>query len=172
MKTIDFTKLSLQDALDLAILIEEEAAERYQELADQMEAHYTTAAAEFFRFMVMNETKHGNELSERRQALFGAAPRNVDRSMLWNVEAPEYDQVRAFMTARQALDVALEAEIKAYGFFQSAIPQVTDPTARQLFEELLGEELEHQELVRKELAKLPEEPSVDIDDYVDEPVAQ
>ena len=48
---IDFSKLSLQDALDLAILIEEEAKDRYQEFVDQLELHHTPQAASFFRFM-------------------------------------------------------------------------------------------------------------------------
>ena len=33
---IDFRKLSLKDALDLAILVEDEAMERYNEFTDQM----------------------------------------------------------------------------------------------------------------------------------------
>jgi hypothetical protein len=32
--------------------------------------------------------------------------------------------------------------------------------------------VEHQDLVKKELARLPPGPDVDPDDYVDEPVAQ
>jgi rubrerythrin len=172
MKTIDFATLSLQDALDFAILIEEEAAERYQELVDQMEAHHTAAAASFFRFMVENETKHGKELSDRRHVLFGDTPGNVDRSEIWEVEAPEYDKGRAFMTAAQALHVALESEQKAHDFFVAAIPHIKDTKARELFEELRDEEIEHQKLVKLEMAKLPEEAAVDMDDYVDEPVGQ
>ena len=45
---IDFSQLSAQDALDLAILIEEEAEERYQEFAHQMDVHHTPDAAGFF----------------------------------------------------------------------------------------------------------------------------
>lgn len=130
MKTIDFATISLQDALDFAILIEEEAAERYQELVDQMEAHHTAGAASFFRFMVENETKHGNELSARRRSLFGDAPRNVDRSEIWEVEAPGYEKGRAFMSAGQALQVALESEQKAHDFFVAAIPHIGDASAR------------------------------------------
>lgn len=172
MKTIDFATISLQDALDFAILIEEEAAERYQELVDQMEAHHTAGAASFFRFMVENETKHGNDLSARRRSLFGEAPSNVDRSEIWEVEAPGYEKGRAFMSAGQALQVALESEQKAHDFFVAAIPHIGDARARELFEELRNEELEHQKLVKLEMAKLPEEAAVDMDDYVDEPVGQ
>ena len=116
-KSIDFSSLTLQDALDLAVLVEEEAQERYLELADQMDTHRTWEAAEFFRFMAGNEAKHGLELSKKRRTLFGLTPRRVDRSMLWDVEAPSYDTVRAFMHAREAYTVALASEEKARQFF-------------------------------------------------------
>lgn len=171
-RNIEFERLSLQDALDLAIMIEEEAAERYEELAAQMETHHTPEAAQFFKFMVVNETKHGQELSDRRKKLFGDAPRNVDSSMIWEVEAPEYEKVHVFMTAQDALEVALQAETKAFGFFEAAIKHVADADVLKLFEELKQEEIEHQELVKKEMAKLTDDKNVDVSDYADEPVGQ
>jgi rubrerythrin len=172
MKTIEFSNLSLQDALDLAILIEEEAAERYEELVDQMEKHHTAGAAKFFRLMVGYERKHRDDLAKRRSELFASAKSGVDASVLWEVEAPEYDKVRAFMTERQALLVALESEQKAHAFFVEAIPHVRDAHARALFEELRDEELAHQALVEKELAALPAESQLDAGDFADDPVAQ
>ena len=56
---IDFASLSLMDALDLAILIEDEAKERYEDFAAQMEQHRTPEAAKFFRLMAVNEATHG-----------------------------------------------------------------------------------------------------------------
>ena len=170
VETIDFAALSLQDALDLAILVEEEAHERYLEFVDQMEQHHTPEAAAFFRAMAGNEAKHGEELRARRESLFGDAPRRVERSMLWDVEAPEYDEPRAFMSARQAMGVALRAEIKAYEFFVKALPHVSDPEVRALFEELRDEEVVHQTLVREALRGLPRGPEPDPDDYSDDPV--
>jgi rubrerythrin len=169
-ETIDFTNLDLQDALDLAILVEEEAQERYIEFVNQMRQHHTPEAAEFFQTMAGNEEKHGQELRERRQALFGDAPRRVSRAMLWDVEAPEYDETRAFMSARQAMGVALRAETKAQEFFVKALPWITDDEVRRLFEELRDEEVVHQTLVREALRNLPPEPAPDPEDYEDEPV--
>lgn len=169
---IEFSTLSLKDALDLAILIEDEARERYEEFVDQLELHHTAEAAAFFRHMAGNEAKHGQDLAERRHARFGDAPRTVTRAMLWDVEAPEYDQARMFMSARHAMNVALDAEVKAHDFFASALAHVEDPNVRELFEELRQEELEHQALVRAHLAKLPPDADVDPEDYADEPVSQ
>jgi erythrin-vacuolar iron transport family protein len=171
-KTIDYAKLTLKDALDLAILIEDEAKERYEEFAAQMETHHTTDAAKFYRFMAQNEAKHGRDLLERRQTLFGAAPSRIDRSMLWEVEAPEYEKAHAFMSPRAALEVALESEAKAWLFFDGVLKHTHEPEVRHLFEELRGEEEEHKALVRAEIAKLPPDSGLADEDFADEPVAQ
>lgn len=170
--TVDFGTLSLQDALDLAILVEEEAQERYLEFVDQMEQHHTKEAAGFFASMARNEQKHGEELRARRRALFGDAPPRVRRSMLWDVEAPDYDQPRAFMSARQAMQVALASETKAHEFFVNALPHVSDPEVKALFQELRDEEVLHQGLVREAMRALPEGEEPDGADHEDEPVAQ
>lgn len=169
---IDFAKLSLKDAIDLAILVEDEAEERYKEFVAQLEAHHSEESAEFFTFMAANEAKHGEELRKRRQELFGNEPSHVDRSMLWEVEAPDYNEARAFMSVHAALKVALAAETKAYEFFDRALPQISDQGVKELFTELREEEIEHQELVKKEMAKLPPDAGLDADDFVDEPYGQ
>lgn len=169
--SIDFQTLSLKDALDLAELVEEEAKDRYGELADQMELHHNPEAARFFRFMLGVEQKHEDKLGARRKELFGDAPREVRREMLFDIEAPDYDEVRAGMSVRQALEVSLRAEEKAWAFFDGALPAVKDATVRELFEKLRAEEAEHQELVKQQLAKLPAEAKSAMDDEEDEPVA-
>ena len=171
-ETIDYATLTLQDALDLAILVEDEAQERYLEFVDQMEKHHTADAAKFFAAMAGNEQKHGDELRARRRSLFGNAPTRMKPSMLWEVEAPDYDQPRAFMSARQAMNVALASEVKAHEFFVQAIPHVADAEVKRLFQELRDEEVLHQSLVREAMRSLPEEKEADPGDYEDEPVAQ
>ena len=169
---IDFTALSARDALDLAILIEDEAEERYAELAHQLEIHRTPGAASFFRSMMRNEGNHRARLVERRTSLFGEAPKVVSRAMLWDVEAPEYDEARAFMTVRQAMETALRCEEKAHAFFVAALSQVRERGVRLLLEELRDEELLHQELIRREIARLEAEPGVHPEDFTDEPTSQ
>ncbi len=66
--SLDLSKLSLMDALDLAILIEEEAHQRYKEFASQLGNYHS--AGKFFASMAENESKHGNELLSRRIELF------------------------------------------------------------------------------------------------------
>jgi len=169
---LDFAALSIKDALDLAILIEEEARDRYQELADNLDVHNTGDAAQFFRFMMGCETKHGEELADKRRELFGTEPVVVDRSMLWDVEAPGYEATRTFMTLHEALRVAMAAETKAFEFFDAALSEVSDSEVRELFTELRQEEVEHMEMVREQMEKAPESDGFDPEDFADEPVAQ
>ena len=172
IRGIDFAELTLRDALDLAVLIEEEACERYHEFSDQMELHDTPDAARFFRFMAENEEKHREQLAARRREVFADAPSSVTRAMIFDVEAPEYDEARAFMTVHEALRAALRAEEKAYAFFDSALPGIDDPEVSALFEELRAEEVEHQDMVRRELDKAPPDPEIASDDLADDPVGQ
>lgn len=169
---IDFTNLSLRDALDLAVLVEEEARDRYEELAEQLRVHHTPDAAAFFAKMVRIEELHRSTLVAERTKRFGNEQVNVRREMIFDVEAPDYDEVRMNMTLKQALMTALHAESKAHEFYVTALAAVTNPEVRTLFAELAEEEVEHQNLVKAELAKLTVETAGEADDFSDEPVAQ
>ena len=169
---IEFADLSIRDALDLAILVEDEAQERYCELADNLEYHNTKDAAGFFRFMATCEAKHGDELRAKRKQLFSDEPASVDRSMLWDVEAPAFEVAKTFMSLQDALDVALAAETKAFEFFDGALPEVEDLEVRELFTELRQEEIEHMQMVREQMEKAGVGDDLDPDDFADEPVAQ
>ena len=81
-------------------------------------------------------------------------------------------QSRMFMTARQAMEVALACEVKAHDFFDAALAYVSDPDVRALFEELRAEEVEHQELVKAVMAEIPDDDEADEAFDVDEPVGQ
>jgi rubrerythrin len=163
--TLDFATLGLQDALDLAISIEDEAKERYEDFARQVGGgRYAGDAAEMFRTMAMYEAKHGAELAARRRQLFGDAPRRVTKDALDDVEAPDRGKPRVFMSARQAMEVALASEQKAQEFFDGALRHVQDPSVRALFEELRGEEEQHIRLVTQRLERLPPGPDIEEDE--------
>ena len=89
--------------------------------------------------------------------------------MIWDVEAPEFYRTRAFMSVQEALDLAKEAETKAYDFFDKALPQIEDNEVRELFAELREEEIEHINLVNKVMEKVETEPDFDPADFVDGP---
>jgi 2-oxoglutarate ferredoxin oxidoreductase subunit beta len=168
---VPLEQLSLRDALDLAALVEEEARDRYSELADQLRVHRTPEAAAFFDRMSGLEEIHRSNLAKRRKEQFGSEPVSVTREMFFDIEAPEYDQARVHMNVHAALKVALTSETKAHAFFVQALKRVSDPAVVALFTELRDEEVEHQALVKAELAKLPPEPMSPPDAGTDEPVA-
>jgi len=167
--SLDLSKLSLMDALDLAILIEEEANQRYKLFASQIgRAGGVNDAGAFFASMAENEAKHGTDLLNRRMALFGKAPMKVKLVDLFDVEAPEMGAPRRGMSTVQAFEVGLEAEQKAYDFYDMALPGITNPEVKKLFTELRDEEAEHVEMLRKAMAKLPARASVETENDPDD----
>lgn len=152
----DISTLSLQDVLDMAVLIEKEAEERYLVLAEQVEKRYPGDASDFFAMMAQNEHMHGLELMGRRRSLFGDAPVHARvASLASEVEATEAEKIVRYMTPLQALEVALESEVNAYEFYDQllvtnqSLSGVLHPEVRKLIKELRDEEAEHQRLLDK-----------------------
>jgi rubrerythrin len=165
---LDLSKLSLMDALDLAKLIEMEACHRYQMFASQLGRSGGYDAGAFFATMAENEAKHGQELEARRKKLFGDAPARLTLDDLFDVEAPEMGAPRRGMSTLQAFEVGLEAEKKAYDFYDMALPGITNDEVQALFIELRDEEVEHVEMLKEQMAKLPTSASVEIEFDPDE----
>ena len=165
---LDYASLTLKDALDLAILVEQEAEERYGKLSAMVGGRYAGDAGDVFRAMAKNEAKHGAELEARRQKLFGKARRTISRDALYDVEAPDWTKANVFMSARQAVEVAIEDEVKAHDFYEQAAAHVKDKAVRKLFLELCGEESRHAATLRVMLKDLPSGPDVDTE-VADEP---
>ena len=159
---LDLTTLSLQDALDLAALIEEEAYKRYTFFANLLGRG---GAGSFFASMAENEKKHGDQLSDRRKAMFGDAPARVSLADLFDVEAPEVGAPRRSMSLLQAHELAKSSEEKAYEFYHEALPSITDADVRTLFVELRDEETEHVRMIEEAIAKLP--PNANMELYFD-----
>jgi rubrerythrin len=147
---LDFSKLTLRGALDLAITIEEEAQLRYQEFAARVD---DAAAAAFFREMVVNESKHRRQLEARRHVLFRHETPRLETSLLEDVEAPDPAEVPAGISAREAMEVAYRAEVRAWEFYDGALAHIEDPDVKAFFAELREEEMEHQALLKERLAR-------------------
>ena len=166
--SLDLSKLSLMDALDLAKLIEMEACHRYQMFASQLGRTGGYDAGAFFAGMAENEAKHGQELEARRKTLFGDAPARLTLDDLYDVEAPEMGAPHRGMSTVQAFEIGLEAEKKAHDFYDMALPGITNEEVRALFTELRDEETEHVEMLKEAMAKLPESASQEVEFDLDE----
>jgi rubrerythrin len=161
---LDFSKLTLMDALDLASLIELEARRRYTEFAESLGTRGVDDAGAVFRSMAINEGKHCDEIAERRLALFGDRPAMVTLDDIFDVEAPEVGDVRWGMSAFRAYRLALHSEQKAFAFYDEALEYVTQPEVKSLFEELREEEAEHVRMLVKIIANLPPSAEVELED--------
>ena len=165
---LDLSKLSLMDALDLAKLIEMEACHRYQMFATQLGRTGGFDAGAFFASMAENEAKHGQELEARRKELFGDTPSKLTLDDLYDVEAPDMGAPHRGMSTVDAFKVGLEAEQKAYDFYDLALPGITDADVIELFTELRDEEAEHVEMLNEAMKKLPEVAGSAVEFDVDE----
>ena len=161
---VDFSQLSLMDALDLATLIEVEAHKRYVLFAEQLGVRDTGDAASVFQSMAVNESKHGEEIAKRRLALFGDQRPRVKLDDIFDVEAPDIAAPSRNMSPWKAYLIALSSERKAHDFYDRALRYVTHPTVKSLFEELREEETEHVRMLEAIIAKLPPEAKVDLVD--------
>jgi len=151
---IDFAKLKAHDTLDIAMYAEQEAQEQYEHFARLMDADGKAEAASFFRRMAKLEDRHRAQIAERRQELFAGVAPTVRNVTAWGIEAADQAKLKATLTQREALEIALEAEIRARDYYAEAIDYVTEPTVTSLFEELKAAEIEHQRLLSAVLEKL------------------
>jgi hypothetical protein len=123
--------------------------------------------------MAVNERKHGEQLAERRLALFGEKPPKVKLDDIFDVEAPDVGAPSSNMSALKAYQVALSSEKKAFAFYDEALNHVSRPDIKALFEELRGEEAEHVRMIEEIIAKLPASAAIDRedeDDYPNKPI--
>jgi erythrin-vacuolar iron transport family protein len=170
---LNISKLTLMDAIDLAALIELEAFKRYTLFAEQLGIRDAGDAGAVFKAMAVNERKHGEQLAQRRLALFGEQPPKVKLDDIFDVEAPDVGAPSSNMSPLKAYQVALSSEKKAFAFYDEALRYVKQPDIKALFEELRGEETEHVRMIEEIIAKLPPSTAIDLedeDDYPNKPI--
>ena len=161
---------TLDEFMALALLIENEAAQRYSELADAMETHNNRDVAELFRRMAAIEAKHAQKImAEMKWRTAPAVPIGLHS---WaGFESPETTpsaDVHYLMQPYQALELALAGEQRAEQFFSRLVPLAKVATVRKAARELRDEEREHVALV-KEWMKKVSKPATDWADDPDPP---
>ncbi len=163
---------SVNDLLAHANELEKEAAERYEDLAAQMETHNNPAVAKMFKAMAIIEGKHVDHLAALSKGHDLPALNPSDFN--WpDLEAPEsvpIGQGHYQMNEHDALALALECESNALAFYSGIAERTTDAATRKLASEFVGDERRHVELVQQWIARLPPRKPVlvDLDDPVDQ----
>ncbi len=148
----DFSKLDTMDIIDIAIYVEREAAANYEELATWYSSDAPEIAA-FFKRMAGWEKLHGDQLTQRRAALFGDTPPKLTDVGAWEVETPDYGKIGSALSIMDALQVSFEAERNAELYYTQAIDYITDDETVFMLENLRDSEVEHQRLLKEEMAK-------------------
>lgn len=146
----DFSRLDAQDALDIAIVVEDEAQLAYEHLAAWVASDGNAEAADFFTRMAALEKRHRDAITARRELLFGDAPPRHDEAAPWQAEVPDYEALGREVSLEDAFQVALDAERRAHDFYAGALEYIDEPQIVELFEWLKKAEVEHTRLITEE----------------------
>jgi rubrerythrin len=148
------TVRSVEEFLAHAIRLESEAADRFGQLADAMDACGNREVGKLFRRLADYSRLHLADA--RARSGFRAMPDLKHDEYVWpGLESPETAAIWAadpFMGREQALEIALEAEMASQDYYQSALEATDDPEIRVLAKEFAEEEGEHVAELRKWIA--------------------
>lgn len=128
-----------------ALAMESEAAERYGELADQMEVHRRTAVAAIFRRLEQAEKTHLGDLTEMcgKFELPHIAPWDFKWRHSESPEVIDFTKVHYQLSVREAILLAFEHERRAAEFYAGIAQNATDPDVQKLAREFAAEEQQH-----------------------------
>jgi rubrerythrin len=146
---------TLPDFLAHAIAMEQEAAERYLELADMMEAHRNDEVAKLFRDMCRYSEMHRDSIRARA----GTAQLPALRSWQYRWRTPpEVGGEEAFdymLQPYNALKYARGNELRSMKYYRSVAAEAADPELQRLASEFAEEEREHVQALDRRLAHTP-----------------
>jgi rubrerythrin len=125
------------------VALEQEAADRYLELADMMEAHRNDAVSAVFRRMTQYSQMHGDSIRLRVGSI--VLPQLKSWEYRWR-SPPEVGGEEGFdylIEAYNALLYARENEVRAMEYYRSVAEKATDAEVRRLATDFANEEAEH-----------------------------
>jgi rubrerythrin len=134
---------TLPEFLAHAVALEQEAADRYHELADMMEAHRNDAVSSVFRDMKRFSEMHRDEIKARVGAI--ELPQLKAWEYRWSLptEVGGEDGFDYMMDAYHALEYARENEVRGMQYYRSVAEEATDAEVRRLAADFAAEEAEH-----------------------------
>ncbi len=135
-----------------AIAMEEEAAERYLELADMMEAHNNLEVQKLFRDMNRYSILHRDSIQERAGSL--ELPKLKSWQYRW-VAPTEVGGEEGFdynLDPYQALEYARANEARARDFYAIVAKSTEDDEIKKLATDFAAEEQEHTDALDEQLS--------------------
>lgn len=148
----------LDTFLTYSVALEEEAAERHDDLADMMSVHNNPEVAETFRKLAHYSRLHAQEIRDHSKghSLPVIAPWDFGWEDMEGPETADPGAVNYMMTTAQALKIAMGNEKRAHDFYFEISKDSPDESVRALAAEFAEEEKEHLELLEKWLKKIPD----------------
>lgn len=155
---------TLPEFLAHAIAMEQEAADRYLELADMMEAHRNGAVSKVFRDMCRYSELHRDSIRARVGAI--ELPKLNSWEYRWRTP-PEVGGEEGFdylIEAYNALKYARGNEVRSMKYYRAVAIEVQDPELQRLASEFAEEEREHVLALDQWLAQTPRPSTTFADD--------
>ncbi len=163
-----FASLDPQEALHVAIFIEERNAELYHRLAEMFVEFRDPEFLEIagvFSEMAAEEKNHSSVLQGKYTEEYGSARCALTEEDLvdW-IEVPKLEDGDVFAATRQgrntnarerALRVALSAELSARSYYSDLLENAQEGPFRQLYRELAEMEDDHVTSLQRKLAPQP-----------------
>jgi rubrerythrin len=147
---------TVDEFMAYAYAMEVEAAERYAELAEQMDTHHNREVSELFAKLARIEGKHRDQIA----AQMGWTRPPDTSSFRWeSPEGPEttdYSDLHYLMQPYHALKLAEHNEQRAAEFFEGFAAAKLPADVRAAAAEMAEEEREHVRLIKEWLARYPE----------------
>lgn len=140
-----------------ACKLEEDAAQRFSDLAESMKTYGNREIADFFGKMAHFSRLHLEDA--RKRSGFRDIPQLADDEFQWpDGESPESTSMEGshyLMTVEYALELALDSEKRGYAFYNGIAKDSGDPEVRMMAEEFASEEAEHVAELERWKARFP-----------------
>jgi rubrerythrin len=148
----------LDTFLAYSVALEEEAAERHDELADMMDVHNNPEVAGTFRKLAGYSRLHAQEIRDhaRGAGLPRIAPWDFGWETMEGPETADLGSVDYLMNTARALEIAMGNEKRAHEFYDAISRESPDESVRALAAEFAEEEQGHLALLEKWRERLDE----------------
>ena len=145
---------TVEEFLAYAIALEREAAERFGQLADTMDACGNREVSKLFRQLADYSRLHLADA--RARSGFREIPDMKPQEFAWpGLESPETAAIWAadpFLGRQEALEIALEAETASLEYYRSILETTSDPEIVAFAKEFVEEESGHVAALQKWIA--------------------
>jgi len=150
--------VNLDTFLAYSIALEEEAADRHDELADMLDVHNNPGVATTFRKLAHYSRLHAQEIRDhaKGRSLPVIAPWDFGWENMEGPETADIGEVNYLMNTAHALRIAMGNEQRAHDFYHQISLDSDDPEIKAMAGEFAEEEKEHLELLKMWMDKTDE----------------